>query len=119
MKFLVDECVGKSIYNWLKDKNYNVFLVTGAHSGANDDWVLEKAFQENRILITCDKDFGDMIFRDQKHHKGIVLLRLKDESSTNKIRVFSFLLENYEKNLTNNNNFVLASDENIRIVQTK
>lgn len=117
MKFLVDECAGRHVFNWLKKGGHDAIFVKDEFCGASDDLVLEKAFRENRILITCDKDFGDMVFRDQKKHKGIVLLRVLDESAENKIRIICWVLENHKDKLEGN--FLLASDNNIRIVQVK
>lgn len=115
MKFLVDECVGRKVFSWLEEKGFDVLFVKEESSGASDDWVLAKALQENRILITCDKDFGDMVFRDQKTHKGIILLRLTDEKSTNKIHVIGWILENHISVIRDS--FVVANDKNIRIIQ--
>jgi predicted nuclease of predicted toxin-antitoxin system len=46
----------------------------------DDDSIIEKANRENYILVTHDKDFGELVFRERKPHKG-VLLRLEDERS--------------------------------------
>ncbi len=115
MKLLIDECSGPVLARWLKNEGYDVFSVYDEARGATDDEILEQAFSENRILITNDKDFGDKIFRDQNLHKGIVLLRLDDERSKNKIRVIQKLLENYSDEL--NNNFVVVMEHKIRIVR--
>lgn len=117
MKFLVDECVGRQVFNWFKNNNHNVISVKDEFEGACDDEVLEKASREKRVLITCDKDFGDMVFRDQKKHAGIILLRLIDESVQNKIRIIGWVLDNHKDIIENN--FLLVSDNNIRIVQIK
>ena len=117
MNFLVDECVGRHVFNWFKKNNHDVLFVKDEFEGACDDLVLEKARREGRVLITCDKDFGDMVFRDQKKHVGIVLLRLIDESNQNKIRVIAWVLENNKDIIENN--FLLVSDNNIRVIHLK
>jgi predicted nuclease of predicted toxin-antitoxin system len=63
MRFLVDECTGSKVANWLRGKNHEVFSVFDEARGMTDDEVLTKAAGENWILITNDKDFGEMIFR--------------------------------------------------------
>ncbi len=60
-----------------------------------DDEVITKAFAENWILITNDKDFGEKIYRERRPHKGVVLLRLEDERAVNKIAILQRLLEGY------------------------
>lgn len=51
----------------------------------DDDDIIEKAFQENWILVTNDKGFGEKIYRDRLPHRGVVLMRLDDERPANKI----------------------------------
>ena len=115
MRFLVDECSGPVLARWLKNEGYDVFSVYDEARGATDNEILKQAFSEKRILITNDKDFGDKIFRDQNLHKGIILLRLGDERSKNKISVIQKLLENYSSEL--NDNFVVVMEHKIRIVK--
>jgi predicted nuclease of predicted toxin-antitoxin system len=78
MKFLVDECTGPSVAAWLRDEGHEVFSVYEDARGVEDDIILQKAFDENWVLITNDKDFGDKVFRNGRLHKGVVLLRLED-----------------------------------------
>ena len=44
--------------------------------GGEDDVVLERAFRENRALITEDKDFGELVYRLKKPAKGVILMRI-------------------------------------------
>ena len=60
--------------------------------GLDDDSILRKAFTEDWILITNDKDFGDKIYRERRPHHGVVLLRLDDERAVVKIATLSRLL---------------------------
>lgn len=115
MKFLIDECVGRFVFNWLKSKGVDVVFVKDEFEGFSDDFVLAKAISEKRILITCDKDFGDMVFRDKKKHIGIILLRLIDESSVNKVRVLEEVFANYKDEI--DNNFLILSENNVRIIK--
>ena len=62
MRFLVDECTGSKVANWLHGENHEVFSVFDEARGMTDDEVLTKAFVESWILITNDKDFGEIIF---------------------------------------------------------
>ena len=79
MRFLVDECTGPRVANWLKSEGYEVFSVYHQARGLDDNKVIEKAFVEDWILITNDKDFGEKVFRERRPHKGVIFLRLKDE----------------------------------------
>lgn len=44
--------------------------------GAKDDDVLGAAVGDARILITEDKDFGELVYRRRLHHRGVVLVRV-------------------------------------------
>jgi predicted nuclease of predicted toxin-antitoxin system len=115
MKFLVDECVGPTVTKWLKQNNYDAISIYDDLSGVSDDFVLKKAFLENRILITSDKDFGEMIFKNKMQHCGIVLLRLITEQPSNKIRVLEAVLKNYAQELFGN--YVVVTETTVRIIK--
>lgn len=117
MQFLVDECVGSSVSNFLKSKNHVIFSIFDEWRGAKDDEILDKCFKENYILITSDKDFGEMIFNQQKRHKGVILLRCEPNKFSKKIEVLDKLLQNYTDKLENN--FVVVTNNKVRIIQTK
>ena len=70
MRFLVDECTGPKVAEWLRGENHDVFSVFDEARGIDDDAIITKAFDENWILITNDKDFGEMIFRERRSHHG-------------------------------------------------
>jgi predicted nuclease of predicted toxin-antitoxin system len=85
MRFLVDECTGPAVARWLRDQAHEVFSVYEESRGASDNGILDKAYSENRILITNDKDFGEKTYRENKLHHGIIFLRLQDERAAPKI----------------------------------
>jgi len=115
MKFLVDECTGPSVAAWLRDDGHEVFSVYEEARGVEDDIILQKAFEENWVLITNDKDFGDKVFRNGRLHKGIILLRLEDERTSSKIKVLSRLLEKYIDRLPNA--FVVVTEKQVRFAK--
>jgi predicted nuclease of predicted toxin-antitoxin system len=115
MKFLVDECTGPSVAAWLRDDGHEVFSVYEDARGVEDDIILQKAFEENWVLITNDKDFGDKVFRNGRRHKGVILLRLEDERATSKIKVLSQLLEKYFDRLPNA--FVVVTEKQVRFAK--
>jgi len=85
MRFLVDECTGPSVAEWLEAQGYEVFSVYDTARGMDDNVIVQKAFEENWILVTNDKDFGDQIYREHKSHHGVVLLRLDNERAKTKL----------------------------------
>ena len=81
-----------------------------------DDEVLTKAFSENWILITNEKDFGEMVFRERHNHHGVVFMRLEDERASNKIEVLRKLLEGYAEKLPEE--FVVVTETKVRFAGT-
>ena len=77
MRFLVDENTGVIVGRWLRSQGYEVFSVYEDARGTDDDEILQKAFDENWILITSDKDFGEKVYRELRSHRGIILHHYK------------------------------------------
>lgn len=112
MRFLVDECTGPTVARWLSQQGHDVASVYDDQPGIDDEKVVAWASDEQRILITNDKDFGDRVFRDDEPHAGVILLRLDDERSPNKIAVIRDLLRDYSQQLPGA--FVVATEERVR-----
>ncbi|MFO7314872.1 DUF5615 family PIN-like protein [Rhodothermus marinus] len=115
MRFMVDECTGPAVAKWLRAQGYEVFSVYDEARGVDDETLLQKAFAENWILITNDKDFGEKIYRERHPHRGVVLLRLEDERSTTKIAVLQRLLQRYGERLADQ--FVVVSEAGVRFAR--
>jgi predicted nuclease of predicted toxin-antitoxin system len=114
MRFLVDECTGSAVAEWLRSLHHDVFSVYDEARGLDDESIIEKANFENYILITNDKDFGELVFRMKKPHKGVILIRLKNERYKNKIAVLRRVLELYSDKLADN--FTVVTEKTVRIV---
>ena len=113
MHFLVDECAGPRLAQWLREQGHDVFSVYEQARGMEDDFVIRRAFAEQRILITNDKDFGEKIFRAREPHSRVILLRLDDERAQSKIQALERLLAGYADRLPNH--FTVISETKIRI----
>lgn len=116
MRFLVDECTGPRVAEWLRSEGHDVFSVYQEAPGMADAEVLATALAENRILITNDKDFGEMVFRERMAHRGIVFLRLADERASNKIGVLKQLFANHTEKLPER--FVTVTETRVRFART-
>ena len=78
MKILADENVAKDIVGWLRSIGHDVLFAAEAQPGALDtDWTT-RSEREQRLILTSDKDFGELVFRDGLTSHGIALLRLDD-----------------------------------------
>lgn len=113
MKLLVDECCEASLVQKLRKEGYDVTYVPEMEPGITDGEVLEEAFKENRVLVTDDKDFGELIFRLQLPAKGIILLRFGiNEKQLKSSRLISALKKLGEKI---EGNFVVIDKLKIRV----
>lgn len=50
MRFLVDECIGPTVARWLRESGHDVASVFDEFKGAEDEWIIEKAYSESRII---------------------------------------------------------------------
>lgn len=115
MRFMVDENTGPGVAHWLKQQGYEVFSVYNEARGMSDDDIIQKASLENWIIVTSDKDFGEKVYRDKRTHRGIVLLRLRDERVQNKIFILEQLLNNYAAQLPDN--FTVVTTNRVRFTK--
>lgn len=115
MRFLVDECTGPRVSKWLESEGHDVFCIFRDGRGMDDRSIFRKAQAEQRILITNDKDFGELIFREGMRLGGLVLLRLEDERSSVKIGVLQKLLSNHKDKLPGF--FIVATEKTVRCLR--
>lgn len=76
MKFVADECCDSDIIELLRKSGHDVMSIAELNPGTEDDYVLNESFKEDRILITEDKDFGELVCRLKKPTRGVILLRI-------------------------------------------
>ncbi len=113
MKFIVDESTGMAVAEYLRTIGHDVIAVSEVMPRADDQNILFEAAREGRVLITNDKDFGELVFRRGKLHHGVLLLRLKDETSSNRVRVVKGILDQHADVLENH--FIIATEKHVRI----
>ena len=112
MRFLLDENVGPSVALWLAAMEHNAASVHLDARGMSDREIIRKSYEEDRILITCDKDFGDLVFRERRPHRGVVLLRLEDYRPAAIAPVLGKLLDEHADRLSGR--FVVVTDDQTR-----
>lgn len=108
MKFLLDENIGKSIAQFLTQFDYTIFRVRTLYPGLADLKVLELAVEKDAVLITLDKDYGELVFRESKTHTGVIFLRLENQTSSNIKKVISWFLSIYPQDKIKNSFTVIT-----------
>ncbi|MBC7190297.1 DUF5615 family PIN-like protein [Candidatus Aerophobetes bacterium] len=114
MKFLADVNVEKPVIESLLENGYDVKWIPDYDCQMSDETLLNLANNEKRILITNDKDFGELIFLQKKLSMGIILFRVKGHPSREKIRLIKLLLEKYKNKLLHH--YVIVSKNKIRFI---
>jgi len=75
MRFLADESCDFAVVRALRKVGFDVLAVSELSPRADDTAVIELASQEETILLTEDKDFGQLVYAEQKANRGVVLIR--------------------------------------------
>ena len=117
MKFLFDENIGWLAVEFFRNNGYDIKSILDDSRGSEDKEVLKIASEEKRIVVTLDKDFCDLIFRDSISCHGVILLRLPSESQRDIICVLKGVFRSAGNELENS--FTVATDKNIRIRKIK
>ena len=101
LKFLVDVGVGKKVEEYLLEKRYDTKAVRSIDQRLPDQEIIRLAALEKRIVITMDKDFGELVYHSGMDHCGILLLRLEDATGSEKQLVIAKILAKYADNMKN------------------
>ena len=117
MRLLADECIEKSVVEYLRVNKFNVDAVSELNPGASDITVIDLANNRDCILLTADKDFGELIFRQGKISKGVILVRLHGLSKERKSYLIAQTIREHQNQLTNS--FTVIESTQIRISRMK
>lgn len=109
MRFLIDESLGSRFAKLLSREGYNVLFVGDIMRGTSDENVLSFAEKENLVLIAEDKDFGELVFRQKKPTRGVILLRA---STINPEKLFEMANDVLDKA---EGKFIVVKEGQIRI----
>ena len=94
MNLLADEGVERQIVERLRRDGHTVLYIAEMEPSIPDDVVLERANQMTALLVTADKDFGELVFRERRLSSGgVVLIRLAGLSAGRKADIVSKAFE--------------------------
>lgn len=89
MNVVADEGVDRAIVDRLRGDGHTVIYVAELEPGIEDNKILHQANEHDALLLTADKDFGEIVFRMGRIHTGVVLLRLSGLSVQSKVTSIS------------------------------
>lgn len=99
MRFLIDRCAGHRLAVALRQQGHDVVEAFELGPDPGDRQLLLQAHRDQRVVVTIDTDFGQLIFQSGVSHCG--LLRLPDVPPDQRIQLTSEVLSRYGDALTN------------------
>lgn len=95
MNFVADESVDRLIVERLRREGYQVSYVAELEPGMLDEAVLNLANQETALLLTADKDFGEMVICQRLHTHGVALRRLAGLTPARKAEIVALAIKEH------------------------
>ena len=111
---VADESVEGPTVSALRAAGHSVLFIAETSPGIEDGEVLGIARREQALLLTADKDFGELVFRNRETHAGILLIRSLDEADENAANVVT-AIEQYGPDLLNRFSVLMGCALRIRI----
>ena len=112
MLLVADESVDRQVVSVLKNI-VDVYDIAAMNRGASDDVVLSIARDRGALLLTADKDFGELVFRQRKIHRGVILTRLSGMLPDEKASLVVDVFRQHSSELSDA--FVVITDRGVRI----
>ena len=100
MNLVADEGVDGHIVARLRQGGHDVLYIAEMEPSISDAMVLSRANDLGALLLTEDKDFGELVFRQRLVHTGVALIRLAGLSSQTKATVVSAVFRNHATELS-------------------
>ena len=97
MRFITDRCAGRRLADWLHDNGHDVLEAQSLGPDPGDRTLLELAESGNRVIITIDKDFGELIYLHGVSHAG--LIRLPDVRMAQRIALVEDIINRHSQAL--------------------
>jgi len=101
VNFVADENVDQQIVERLRADGHTVIYVAEMDPGIPDEEVIRSADMKSAILITADKDFGELFFRQALVTHGVVLIRLAGLSQSRKAELLSSTITEHASEIPN------------------
>lgn len=114
MKFLADVNIEKLVVAEVRNLGYDIVWIAEENPYLDDISIFKIAQKESRVLLTNDKDFGEIVFRQKLISSGIVLFRIKGQDTMEKLKLFRKVLIFHNDRISKH--FVVISKEKIRFI---
>src|ERR1043165_9909917 len=112
MRLIADEDIESLIVEWLRLQHDVVWIAETAPSMPDAD-ILSLAKNDNRVVITADLDFGEMVVRQNLATAGVILLRFRSQDPSQRLNLFRMQWPAIEADAPAH--FVVVSDRHMRV----
>jgi predicted nuclease of predicted toxin-antitoxin system len=112
MKLLVDAHIGQLIIGLLERLGHDIMRASSFPPKTSDEEILNVAARESRVVVTSDKDFGELIFRQRQPAAGVILLRISARTEAERLAVFERFWPRIEPVVAGH--FVVVTSKNVR-----
>lgn len=99
IKFLIDESIEYGIVLFLRNQGFDTSSISEENPSISDPEVLNLAQKQKRVLITNDKGFSRLVFKEKQKSQGVILIRLPYATTSEKIIRLEQLIKAKTKNL--------------------
>ena len=99
MKLLADESVDGPVVARLRAEGHEIVSIAEESPGVRDEAVLARAYQLGVVLVTADKDFGELVYRQQLPHAGVLLVRFAGLDEVTKCDAVAEVVARHASNL--------------------
>lgn len=99
MKIVADENISDLIVEKLRSQGHDVTYIRESAKGSLDPRVLAIATADNALLITNDKDFGELVYYRRQEYSGVLLLRLSQLPLHESAAVVAQVVQDHGENL--------------------
>ncbi len=117
LSFVADENFDFTVVKELRERGFSVLAIAESFFSIADPQVLQIAVDRNAILLTEDKDFGELVHRLRMPHCGILLVRLLKADSIEKTKRVCEVIGSQHNQLKNS--FSVLTIDQLRIRPTK
>ena len=117
MRLVADESVEGPTVAALRGAGHTVLFIAETSPGIDDAEVLLIARREQALLLTADKDFGELVFRNRELHFGVLLIRSPEEDPESNAAITLAAIQQHGTELRNRFSVLASGALRIRITQ--
>ena len=114
---MLDQNIERRFASSLRDAGHDVHVAgVDEPPGLADTELLNRAYEQARILVTKDRDFGDLAIRHRQPHAGVIYLRVRAQDFATKWELLATVLKTHADEM---GQFLVVTDRQVRVRPTR